>query len=118
MSELEVFAPNQVRLTYWVDFIHPTSRSRIWSNALKDESEDKAWASVKQLRCWYFAHRVSVLRYDPSGTGRTGMLRAAEWDRAGSQVTRMDEFREEFPDWLFRSVIEADRIPPPTRGVT
>ena len=118
MEKLEVFAPDQVRMTYWVDFIHPTSRSRTWSNALKDETEEKAWASVKQLRCWYFAHRVSVLRYDPSGTGRTGMLRAAEWDRVGNLVTCIEEFVKEFPDWMFRGVTEEDRIAPPTRGVT
>jgi hypothetical protein len=118
VSELDVFAPDQVRLTYWVDFIHPVSRSRIWSNALRDESEEKAWASVKQLRSWYYAHRVSVLRYDPAGSGRTGLLRAAEWDRSGIQVARMEELWDEFPEWMLRDVIEEDREAPPTRGVT
>lgn len=118
MSELEVPALDQVRLTYWVDFVHPTSRSRTWSNALRDETEEKAWASVKQLRCWYYEHRVSVLRYDPAGSGRTGVLSAAEWNRAGRQTGWLTEAWEEYPDWMFRDVIAEDRVPPPTRGVT
>lgn len=118
MSELDASAPDQVRLTYSVDFIHPASGSRIWSNALREESEDKAWASVKQLRCWYYAHRVSVLRYDPTGKSRTGLLQAAEWDRAGNQTAWMTEAWEESPDWMSRRVLPEDRVPPPTRGVT
>lgn len=114
---MEVFAPDQVRLSYWVDFIHPTSRSRTWSNALKDETEEKAWASVKQLRCWYYAHQVSVLRYDPAGINTTGVLRTAEWDRAGRQTACAEELWDELPGWMFRDVLDLDRIPPPTRGV-
>lgn len=118
MSELEAPAAGQVRMTYWVDFVHPTSRSQTWSNALRDESEEKAWASVKQLRCWYYTHRVSVLRYDPEGGGRAGVLDAAEWDRKGRQTGWLTESWPEYPEWMFRDVHEEDRVPSLARSVT
>lgn len=106
-------------MSYWVDFIHPSSRYQTWSNALKDEDDvEKVWASVKQLRCWYFAHRVSVLRYDPEASpGSCGKLVAGEWDRHGNLLTWADVYDRDYPAWMLRPVSDKDRIPPPARKV-